>query len=321
MSCFSVFSLSARSATTPDSHCREAGREEQQTLRFRHGECEITCEAQPGAADRGFGTRERIDRKQVAAIPITAEDNAVGPHAQSAQEIRCGDRPDRRGIDRVYDAQSAIRRTHPAVCRGKVQRAVGCKGDRIEEVAGITEQHRDPSHSVDDVKIARAGAPVVRTTDAKQGIGSGLVGEIGDVDRSAIGGDRNACDDRAGGRIEAEQVTGSAWSGRWRKTARRLCRREQRACCIKRQPRDACDTGRMADNRDRGRVLVDIASAPSLADGSGPAEMLWPPMPPNRILSAIAPDVLASSTAPARAVNSLLVIGSPSSLNTVALKF
>src|SRR5438477_12846314 len=54
-----------------------------------------------------------------------------------------------------------------------------------------------------------------------------------------------------------------------------------------------------------------IASAPSLADASGPAEMLWPPMPPNRILSAIAPDVLASSTAAATAVNSLLVIGIP----------
>src|SRR5437868_5629714 len=140
MSCFTVLSLSARSATTPDSHCREAGREEQQTPRFRHAECEITGEAQPGAADQGFGTRERIDRKQVAAIAITAEDNAVGPHAQSAQEIRCGDRPDRRGIDRVYDAQSAIRRPHTPICRGKVQRAVGCKGERIGDVAGSTEE-------------------------------------------------------------------------------------------------------------------------------------------------------------------------------------
>src|SRR5262249_4668590 len=102
-------------------------------------------------------------------------------------------------------------------------------------MAGVAEQRRDPSHPVDDVKIALPAAPVIRAPDAKQGICSGLHGQIGDVDWNTVGRDWNARDDRAGRRIETKQVAGSSWSWRRRKPTRRLCGCEQGARRVKRK--------------------------------------------------------------------------------------
>ena len=186
------------------------------------------------AADPDFGTRERIDRKQIATVAIAAENDTIGPHGKSTEKVSRGHCADRRGIGRIDDTQMAIRLSQ--ICPSEIQRSIGGERNRIEEMASTAEERRDSGRSVDEVEIALAVAPVIRTADAVKGICSGLHRQIGDVDRNAVGCYRNAADDRAGRRIKTEQVAGSRWSRRWGEAAGRLRGREESARRVKREP-------------------------------------------------------------------------------------